>query len=59
MRTGLSFEELSDVNHEQATDFLDFRNGQVRVLFRSLKVERRDSTSYACAGAVVELVMSR
>ncbi|MDE6569797.1 MAG: DUF4153 domain-containing protein, partial [Alistipes sp.] len=59
MRTGLSFEELSDANREQATDFLDFRNGQVRVLFRSLTVERRDSTSYACAGAAVEWVMSR
>lgn len=59
MRTGLTLEELSDLNREQATDFLDFRNGQVRVLFRSLKVERRNSTSYGCAGAVVELVMSR
>ncbi len=58
-RTGLTFEELSDPNREQATDFLDYRDGQVRVLFRSLKVERRDSTSYGCAGAVVELVMTR
>lgn len=59
IRTGLTFEALSDLNREQATDFLDFRNEQVRVLFRSIRVERRDSTSYACAGATVELVMSR
>lgn len=59
MRTGLTFKELSEPNREQATNFLDFRDGQVRVLFRSIRVEQRDSTSYGCAGAVVELVMTR
>lgn len=59
MRTGVTFEELSELDREQTLQFLDYRGKQVRVLFRNLKVERRDSTSYGCAGAVVELVMSR
>ncbi|MCM1301599.1 MAG: DUF4153 domain-containing protein [Alistipes senegalensis] len=58
-RTGLTFEELSELKREQATKFLDYRDERVRVIFSSLKVERRDSTSYGCAGAAVELVMSR
>lgn len=59
MRTGVTFEELSELDREQTLQFLDYRGKQVRMLFRNLKVERRDSTSYGCAGAVVELVMTR
>ncbi len=58
-RAELTFEELFNLDEEQATEFLDYRDERVRIVFRDLKVERRDSTSYGCAGAVVELVMSR
>jgi len=58
-RTGLTFEELSELKREQATDFLDYRDERVRVVFGNIKIERRDSVSYGCAGATVELVMTR
>ncbi len=55
----LTFEQLFSLDEEQAMRFLDYRGEQVRVVFRDLKVERRDSVSYGCAGAAVELLMTR
>ncbi len=53
-RTGVAFDALSELDREQALRFLDYRDERVRVLFRSIKVERRDSTTYT-----VELFMMR
>ena len=58
-RTGVAFDALSELDREQALRFLDYRDERVRVLFRSIKVERRDSTTYGCCGATVELFMMR
>ncbi len=55
----LTFEQLFSLDEEQATEFLDYRDERVRVIFSNIKVERRDSTVYGCAGATVELVMTR
>lgn len=55
----LTFEHLFSLDEEQAMRFLDYRGEQVRVVFRDLKVERRDSISYGCAGAAAELLMTR
>ncbi len=55
----LTFEQLFSLDEEQAMRFLDYRGEQVRVVFRDLKVERLDSVSYGCAGATVELLMTR
>ena len=55
----LTFEQLFSLDEEQAMRFLDYRGEQVRVVFRDLKVERRDSVSYGCAGAAAELLMTR
>lgn len=55
----LTFEQLFRLDEEQAMRFLDYRDERVRVVFRDLKVERLDSVSYGCAGATVELLMTR
>lgn len=55
----LTFEQLFSLDEEQAAEFLDYRDERVRVIFSNIKVERRDSTGYGCAGATVELVMTR
>ncbi len=55
----LTYDQLFSLDEEQAMRFLDYRDERVRVVFRDLKVERRDSVSYGCAGATVELLMTR
>lgn len=57
--TGFTFEQLFSLDEEQAMRFLDYRDEQVRVVFQDLRVERRDSVSYGCADATVELLMTR
>ena len=38
---------------------LDYRGDEARILFRSLKIARRDSLACGCDGAEIELVMTR
>ena len=58
-RTGLTYDRLSEMDDAQAVRFLDYRNERVRILFRNLKVERRDSLGYGLVGATVEAAMIR
>lgn len=58
-QAGATFEELRDLDAERRVQLLDYRGDEVRILFRSMKIERRDSLRCGCAGVVVELVMTR
>lgn len=58
-RAGVTFGELAELDGERTLRLLDYRDDEVRILFRSLKIERRDSLAVGCAGATVELVMTR
>jgi len=58
-RAGATFGELSGLDEERKVRLLDYRGPEVRILFRSLKIERRDTTACGCAGATAELVMTR
>jgi len=58
-QTGLTFDELDGLDRMQAARFLDYRGERVRILFRSLKVERRDSLGYGLQGATIEMAMTR
>ncbi len=58
-RTGLTYDRLSEMDDAQTVRFLDYRNERVRILFRNLKVERRDSLGYGLGGATVEAAMIR
>lgn len=58
-RAGATFGELPELDDERRLRLLEYRTEEVRILFRSLKIERRDSTVLDCAGAEAELVMTR
>ncbi len=58
-RAGVTFGELAALDEERTLRLLEYRDDAVRILFRSLKIERRDSLACGCAGATVELVMTR
>lgn len=58
-QAGATFEELPGLDAERTAQLLDYRGDEVRILFRSLKIARRDSLACGCDGAEVELVMTR
>ncbi len=58
-RAGATFEELPELDDERRLRLLEYRTEEVRIVFRSLEIERRDSAILDCAGVEAELVMTR
>lgn len=58
-RCGVPVERLGEMTGEGLVRLLDYRGERVRILFRTMKIERRDSAEYALGGVTAELFWTR